>query len=105
MREDDAFIGMIATSPDDTTPELVYADWLEERGHPGAALLRLRAVLVTAKYSEASYRNIASLAERYRSLVGSADPEWLGRMAAVRPWISAELAVTLVRVFLRTVHG
>ena len=41
--EADAFLEAIFAAPDDDTPRLVYADWLEEHGHPAyAQLIRLQ---------------------------------------------------------------
>jgi uncharacterized protein (TIGR02996 family) len=40
MGEDAAFLRAVIASPDDATPRLVYADWLEERADPRAELLR-----------------------------------------------------------------
>src|SRR5262245_51933482 len=35
-----AFLDALASSPEDVTPWLVFADWLEEHGDPRAELLR-----------------------------------------------------------------
>jgi uncharacterized protein (TIGR02996 family) len=48
VQDDDAFIAAIVDAPDDIAVRLVYADWLEERGHPGAEYLRTEAALVRA---------------------------------------------------------
>jgi uncharacterized protein (TIGR02996 family) len=37
MTQDDAFLQAIIENPDDDTPRLVYADWLEEHGDPDRA--------------------------------------------------------------------
>ena len=37
MNHDDAFLQAILDAPDDDTPRLVYADWLEEHGQPDRA--------------------------------------------------------------------
>ena len=34
MPVEDAFLADIRDHPDDDTPRLIYADWLEERGDP-----------------------------------------------------------------------
>jgi uncharacterized protein (TIGR02996 family) len=34
---EDAFVGDILRNPQDATPKLVYADWLDERGRPDLA--------------------------------------------------------------------
>ena len=38
----DAFLQAIRESPDDDTPRLVYADWLEERGDPRGEFIRVQ---------------------------------------------------------------
>jgi uncharacterized protein (TIGR02996 family) len=42
---DDAFLRAILAAPDDDTPRLVYADWLEERGDPRGEFIRLQVAL------------------------------------------------------------
>jgi uncharacterized protein (TIGR02996 family) len=45
---DDAFLQAILANPDDDTPRLVYADWLEERGRPDrAAFIRVQCQLAS----------------------------------------------------------
>src|SRR5262245_30408595 len=41
MNEDAAFLAAIKAAPNDDTPRLVYADWLEERGRQGGEFLRV----------------------------------------------------------------
>ena len=41
MGDDEAFLAAILASPGDEAPELVYADWLEERGDTRGLALRL----------------------------------------------------------------
>ena len=36
MNQEEAFIAEIAEHPDDDTPRLIFADWLEEQGDPGS---------------------------------------------------------------------
>jgi len=40
--EEDAFLQAILESPDDDTPRLIFADWLEERGNPRGTFIRLQ---------------------------------------------------------------
>src|SRR5271166_6206709 len=40
-----AFLEAIVAHPDDDTPRLVYADWLEERGDPRGAFIRAQCAL------------------------------------------------------------
>ena len=42
---DDAFLAAILATPDDDSPRLIYADWLEERGDPRGELLRVECRL------------------------------------------------------------
>jgi uncharacterized protein (TIGR02996 family) len=42
MPDDEAFLAAIRADPADEAPWLIYADWLEERGNPRAALYRHR---------------------------------------------------------------
>src|ERR1700758_854942 len=42
MLSDDLFLRAIRADPVDEAPWLIYADWLEERGDPRAALYRQR---------------------------------------------------------------
>ncbi len=37
MNQADAFLQAISEKPDDDTPRLVYADWLDEHGDPARA--------------------------------------------------------------------
>ncbi len=45
MTDQDAFIRAIVEDPADITPRLIYADWLEERGHPRAEFIRVQCEL------------------------------------------------------------
>ena len=41
MTDETGLIGGIFADPDDWTPRLIYADWLEEHGDPAAEVIRL----------------------------------------------------------------
>ena len=41
MSDDAAFLAAIQAAPNDNTPRLVYADWLDEQGRPGGDFLRI----------------------------------------------------------------
>lgn len=45
MSDEAAFLKAIRTNPNDDTTRLVYADWLDERGDPRGAFVRLHAAL------------------------------------------------------------
>jgi len=46
------FLAEIAANPDDWTPRLVLADWLEERGDPRAEMIRLQHHLLHGHWGE-----------------------------------------------------
>lgn len=66
MSEDDGFIVAILNDPYDLSLRLVYADWLEERGDPRAAFLRLE---IAGHHTH-----------RLKALSKQLDPSWLGLM-------------------------
>jgi uncharacterized protein (TIGR02996 family) len=47
MSTDDEFIQTIIANPDDDTPRLVYADWLDEQGDPRGEFIRVQCALAT----------------------------------------------------------
>jgi uncharacterized protein (TIGR02996 family) len=51
--EEDALIRTLVSRRTDTTARLVYADWLEERDHRGAAYLRAEVALAQATATDA----------------------------------------------------
>src|SRR5262249_51734963 len=44
-REAEGFLQAILAAPEDDTPRLVYADWLEERGDPRGEFIRIQCEL------------------------------------------------------------
>jgi uncharacterized protein (TIGR02996 family) len=50
--DDKAWLDAIRKTPEDRQLRLVYADWLEERGHPGADYLRAELALANATGDE-----------------------------------------------------
>jgi uncharacterized protein (TIGR02996 family) len=56
VNEGDAIVRAILVAPEDTTARLVYADWLQEREHPGAEYLRAEAALFRAPTDAARRR-------------------------------------------------
>jgi uncharacterized protein (TIGR02996 family) len=48
MSEEDGFLAALVADPNDEVTRLVYADWLEERGNPGADYLRTELALSRA---------------------------------------------------------
>ncbi len=52
MTEEDALIATIREAPTDDLPRQVYADWLDDQGHPGADYLRTELALFHASGDE-----------------------------------------------------
>jgi uncharacterized protein (TIGR02996 family) len=102
MDNDEAFLRAIADNSADDTPRLVYADWLEERGDPRAAFLRVQHALTGQTPDACRYRG---LCEQELELVRQLDPAWIQR---VRRYTTAlpcrDLAVLVpeLRPFART---
>jgi uncharacterized protein (TIGR02996 family) len=73
--EQDALLAAIVAQPDEDTPRLVYADWLEEHGAPEQAKF-IRESIAFAKSTEDSEEMIA-LAERLRETEKECWKGWL----------------------------
>ena len=72
--EDQAFIRAICAAPNDAALNLVYADWLEERGDERAECLRVQATLAQGGVVDAFTWS------RFQTLVERLDPAWLAAM-------------------------
>jgi uncharacterized protein (TIGR02996 family) len=99
------FLAALAIAPDDLIAHLVYADWLEERGDPGAACLRLWVELLGSRYEESSYRSLLELMERFRVSLRAAEPEWVELVGEAREWVGSGLAELATRLHLRVREG
>ncbi len=76
MNHHQSFLQAIIEQPDDDTPRLVYADWLEEHGDPDRAeFIRLQCEL--AGMAEADPRQREHQA-RERTLLAAHEREWAG---------------------------
>jgi len=81
MTHDDAFLQAILEDPDDDTPRLVYADWLDEHGQPERAeFIRVQCELARLRSeehpsSEAQVR-MAALQRREDVLLGVHRRAW-----------------------------
>jgi uncharacterized protein (TIGR02996 family) len=74
MTQDEAFLQAMVEAPEDETPRLIYADWLEEQGDPDRAeFIRLQAQL--AAMAEDDPRR-AALEERDRRLFAELALSW-----------------------------
>jgi uncharacterized protein (TIGR02996 family) len=75
MTPNDAFLQAILEDPDDDTPRLIYADWLEERGDPRGEFIRLQCQL--ARMGQGDPR-CPALQYQEQQLLGAHRAEWLG---------------------------
>src|SRR4051812_11131858 len=89
----DAFLRAILDAPDDDTPRLVYADWLEERGEALGPFIRVQLQLPAM--SDDDPRRWLLEAEEARletelrqALAGKPRPPWAADMPgwALRDW-------------------
>src|SRR4051812_47076638 len=77
MKHDDAFLQAIIENPDDDTPRLVYADYLDERGDPRGEFIRVQIAL--ARLPDDHPRR-EGLEARERGLLKTHEEEWAGRL-------------------------
>ena len=77
MTDEAAFLEAIHQSPKDETLRLVYADWLEERGDPRAAYLRIETELCQT-WTYANQRR--DLATEMWKLRPTLDIQWLAQV-------------------------
>jgi uncharacterized protein (TIGR02996 family) len=70
--EEEGFLRSIIDSPEDDTPRLVYADWLEERGDPHGEFIRVQCALKRPHAAEDHDR----LAAREKELLQAHDATW-----------------------------
>lgn len=84
------FVSRITSHPHDLTARLVYADWLQERGHDAIAeLIRITVELIgieegTARFSFASHISENALRVREAVLMASRDTCPYPHSAALR---------------------
>jgi uncharacterized protein (TIGR02996 family) len=70
---DDSFLRAVLAAPRDDAVRLVYADWLEERGDPRGAFLRLEVALVATPADDPQRSNLLA---RLREMCAGIDPTW-----------------------------
>src|SRR5262245_49632527 len=105
MNDEATFLRSMQLAADDLAIPLVYADWLDERLDPPGAVGRAWAALAGLSYREEALPEIEAAFARFREAIGRADPTWVKRVGRARPWVGQNLAVTLVRAYLRVRHG
>jgi uncharacterized protein (TIGR02996 family) len=85
MTHDDAFLQAICEEPDDDTPRLIYADWLEEQGDADRAEF-IRVQVQLARLPPADERRRA-LKVRERGLLKEHETTWAGPLRGrVESW-------------------
>jgi uncharacterized protein (TIGR02996 family) len=82
MTYDEAFLRSIVESPDDDTPRLVYADWLDDRGNPRGEFIRVQCRLARMTPDNALRPQLET---RARELLDRHQDQWLGPL---RPLLS-----------------
>src|SRR5262245_7494859 len=73
MTDEAGFLAQLDANPDDDTTRLVYADWLEERGDPRAAFLRLDLEVAARPADQ-------ELEDTLRSVREPLDAAWVARV-------------------------
>jgi|GEM_PF-2725008 len=81
MSDEAALLAHIRGHPDDATAKLVYADWLDERGDPRAAVIRAAERLSTLSVLKADYWEAKAARTE---LFATADAEWLAALGYAR---------------------
>src|SRR5437762_7367117 len=81
MSDEQGFLAAIREHPDDDTPRLVYADWLDDHGDADRAeFIRVQCELARlGEYHER--RN--ELEQREKELLKAHEMEWLGIIAEI----------------------
>lgn len=77
MSDEQAFLRAVFANPAETALRLVYADWLEERGDPRGAYLRL---LCTAADPTGNAVERDTAVARLEELRPTLDPRWVALM-------------------------
>ncbi len=75
MTHEDAFLQAICEAPDDDTPRLVYADYLDERADPRGGFIRVQVALATLPEGDERREDLEA---RERALLEQHEEEWLG---------------------------
>ncbi len=80
MTPDDAFLADIIEHPDDDTPRLVYADWLDDHGQPAPAeFIRVQIALANLPWDDARW---PALKAREEELLSRHEADWRGSVGA-----------------------
>jgi uncharacterized protein (TIGR02996 family) len=98
MRENNAFLQAILADPDDDTPRLIYADWLEECGGNPAYAEFIRVQCTLARLPDHEDRR-ADLAAREQLLLEQHEAEWTNPLKPYcKSWVFRRGFVEWVRL-------
>jgi uncharacterized protein (TIGR02996 family) len=84
MTEEDALIRAILAAPDDATPRLIYADWLEERGGPRGEYLRCQCQRAALPPGHRRHAALRARQEELRRQYADVILPWQARLALGR---------------------
>jgi uncharacterized protein (TIGR02996 family) len=82
MSVQDAFLDDIAARPDDDTPRLIYADWLDDHGDADwAEFIRVQCRLARGRLE---WQELSRLQDRQRELQQRHDQTWCPKRVLTR---------------------
>src|SRR5437764_11864102 len=82
MADRDTFLAAIRAAPDDDTPRLVFADWLDEHADPLGEFVRVQVELEPIR-DEPGNPRAQALQEREEVLLSLHGDDWLGAAADI----------------------
>jgi uncharacterized protein (TIGR02996 family) len=97
MSDEDALLTAIAAHPDEDTPRLMYADWLDEHGQPLRAEF-IRVQIEIARNEHLPRARYADLFQRNRELLVNQRAELLGPLTALPTSANVEIQRGFVSV-------
>jgi uncharacterized protein (TIGR02996 family) len=75
-----AFLEDIKENPEDDTPRLIFADWLEERDDPRGSLIRVQCELASTPYLD---RRRTEVKKQETTLIGQVARMWPGPLSSL----------------------
>jgi uncharacterized protein (TIGR02996 family) len=99
--DDEAFLRAIQAAPNDEATQLIYADWLEERGDARSEILRLVCQLMRLSLTTALARRLRA---RLEKLCRAVDPDWVA-LVRIPPLTDAiQSALTKLELLLSGIN-
>ena len=81
--EEAAFLDRVCADPDDDAPRLIFADWLDEHGHPRGEFIRVQVAL--SRMSAGDPRR-DTLADREAALLARFHAPWSDPLRGIAGW-------------------